>query len=120
MDIETLREHCLSVKGATESLPFIRHNELVFKIMDKMFAFVSLVPKDGCFIVNLKCDPERSLELREKYHGINPGHHSGTLLWNGVIIDSDVPDNLIIELINHSVEEVVKKLPKAKREEYFK
>lgn len=119
MNIEEFREHCLSVAGATESLPFIGHNILVMKVMGKMFAFIPLAPRDGRFVANLKCDPERSVELRERYSGIGPGHHPSTLLWNGVDIDSDVPDTLIVDLIRHSAEEVVKKLPKNKRDEYY-
>lgn len=119
MNIEEFREHCLAVKGATESLPFIGHNVLVMKVMGKMFAFIPLEPREGGFVANLKCDPERSVELRERYHGIGPGHHPTTLLWNGVDIESDVPDELIVELIAHSAEEVIKKLPRSKREEYY-
>lgn len=118
MNIEEFREHCLSVKGASESLPFMGHNVLVMKVMGKMFAFIPLEPRDGQFTANLKCNPERSVELREAYAGIGPGHHPSTLLWNGVNIDSDVPDALIAELIQHSATEVIKKLPKKMREEY--
>ena len=117
MNIEEFREYCLSIKGSTESLPFINHNILVFKVMGKMFAYIPLEPKDGVFKVDLKCDPEKSVELREKYHGITETDFK-TLLWNLVTLDSDVPDKLIKELIEHSVEEVIKKLPKKKREEY--
>lgn len=119
MNIEEFREYCLSVKGASESLPFLGHNILVMKVMNKMFSFIPLEPKDGRFVANLKCDPERSVQLREEYAGIGPGHHPSTLLWNGVDIDSDVPDALIVELIHHSVDEVIKKLPKVQRERYF-
>ncbi len=108
----------MAIRGAEASTPFIHHNEAVYKVMGKMFAFVSLVPKDGVFVVNLKCEPERSAELREQYEGINPGHHPTTLLWNGVTLDSDVPDELIVELIAHSAEEVIKKLSKARQKEY--
>lgn len=118
MDIETFRQHCLAVKGATESLPFIGHNVLVFKIMEKMFAMVPLEPKNGIFVADLKCDPERSVALREHYRGIHPGFSPNTLLWNGITLDSDVPDKLIAELIIHSAEEVIKKLPKYKQEIY--
>lgn len=82
-----------------------------------MFAYIPLEPKDGVFKVDLKCNPDKSVELREKYHGITETDFK-TLLWNLVTLDSDVPDDLIKELINHSVEEVIKKLPKLKREEY--
>lgn len=117
MNIEELREHCLSIKGSTESFPFIKHDILVFKVMGKMFAYTPLEPKDGVFKVYLKCNPDKSVELREKYHGIAETDFK-TLLWNLVTLESDVPDKLIKELINHSAEEVIKKLPKAKREEY--
>jgi len=120
MDIEEFRNHCLSVKGATESTPFLDNNILVFKIMEKMFCMVSLEPKDEIFRADLKCDPQYTEELREKYRGITSGHVKTTMLWHRVTLDSDVPDKLIVELIHHSVDEVIKKLSKAKREEYIK
>ncbi len=117
MNIEELRECCLSVKGSSESCPFIDPSVLVFKVMDKMFAYIPLKPKDGVFKVCLKCHPQKSVELREQYHGIEATPFK-TLLWNSVQLESDVPDKLIEELIYRSAEEVIKKLPKSKREEY--
>jgi predicted DNA-binding protein (MmcQ/YjbR family) len=118
MDIETLRDHCLSVKGAGECFPF-GDTVLVFKVMGKMFAYISLEPADNGFFVNLKCDPERTIELRERYSGIVRGYHAGNnLMWNSVYMESDVPDKLIVELIDHSVDEVIKKLPKRQQEIY--
>lgn len=118
MNIEELREYCLSVKGAEESFPF-DETVLVFKVMGKMFAFTGLDAPEGRFAVALKCDPDRSVILREQYGGIGPSHYGNSLLWNSVEIQSDVSDELIRELIDHSVEEVLKKLPRKKREEYF-
>ncbi len=89
-----------------------------FKVMDKMFAYVALAPKDGIFRADLKCDAERSLELRERYEGITATDFK-TPLWNTVYLDSDVPDTLIEELIRHSADEVIRKLPKKRREEYL-
>ena len=87
--------------------------------MNKMFAFFSLHPKGAEYFVVLKCDPDRTVELREKYRGITKGFYAGdSLMWNSVYIQKDVPDALIAELIEHSAEEVVKKLPKKKQEEY--
>lgn len=117
MNIEDFRTHCLSVKGATESLPFLHQNVLVFKVMGKVFAYVSMEPKDGIFKAHLKCNQMRSVELREKYSGITPDNFK-TLLWNWVTLESDVPDDLIKELICHSAEEVIVKLPKRTQEEY--
>lgn len=118
MNIEELREYCLAVKGASESFPF-DETTLVFKVMGKMFAYINLSPKDGIFKVDMKCDPERSIELREKYQGINRGTHTTFPTWNTVILSSDVPDSLIKNLINHSVDEVIKKLSKKKQKEYY-
>ena len=117
MNIEEFREYCLSIKGCTESTPFLDRSILVFKVMNKMFVYIPLEPKDGVFKADMKCNPDKSVELREKYNGITKTDFK-TLLWNLVTLDSDVPDELIKELINHSVEEVIKKLPKSKREEY--
>lgn len=118
MHIEAFREHCMAVKGATESTPFIDPDVVVFKVMDKMFAMLALTPKDGIHKADLKCDPDYTLELRERYEGIGPSHIKTTLLWNRIVLASDVPDALIRSLINHAVEEVVKKLPKKKQAEY--
>ncbi len=118
MNIEEFREYCLSIKECTESLPFLGHNVLVFKVMEKMFTYISLEPKDSVFKANLKCNSQRSIELREKYDGITETDFK-TPLWNLITLDSDVPDDLIKELIMHSVDEVVKKLPKRRREEYL-
>lgn len=118
MNIEEFREHCLSIKGTTESTPFIDQSVLVFKVMGKMYCMFSLEPKDGIFRVDMKCDPDYTLELREKYEGIGSGHVPSTLLWHRIVLESDVPDKLIAELIQHSVDEVIKKLPKARQAEY--
>jgi len=118
MNIEEFRKYCLSIKGATESLPFLGHNVLVFKVMDKIFAYIPLESKDGMFRANLKCIPEKSIELRDKYNGITATDFK-SLLWNLVTLESDVPNELIKELIRHSVDEVIKKLPKYKQKEYL-
>jgi predicted DNA-binding protein (MmcQ/YjbR family) len=116
MNIEELRNHCLAVKNAEECTPF-GDDVPVYKIMNKMFAFFPLYPKGAEHFVVLKCNPERTVELREKYAGVAKGHYAGdNLLWNSVYIQKDVPDKLIVELIQHSADEVVKKLPKKLRE----
>lgn len=110
MNIEEFRIYCLSKKGVTESFPF-DENTLVFKVMGKMFALTGLtrIP----FQVNLKCDPERSVELREEYDGrIYGAYHMSKVHWNTVEIDGHVPRDLIMELIDHSYELIVSGLPK--------
>ena len=118
MNIEQFREHCLSVKGAEECFPF-DEDVLVFKVAGKMFAYGSLAPRNGRYVFSLKCDPERTLELREHYADIGRGIHTASNLWISVAIQGDVPDSLIEELIRHSVDEVIKKLPKKKQTEYL-
>lgn len=118
MNIEELRDHCLAVKGAEECTSF-GENLLLYKIMNKVFAFFLLNPKDGEYFVVLKCDPDKTVELREEYQGITKGVYTGvTLMWNSIYIQKDVPDALIAELIEHSAEEVIKKLSKKKQDEY--
>lgn len=117
MDIETFREYCLSVKGAEECLPF-DDTTLVYKIMDKMFTYAPLRTRDGLFWANMKCDPAKSAELMEQYAGIYFGPHSDKKYWITVRLESDVPDALICKLILHTVDEVIRKLPKYKQAQY--
>ena len=123
MDIVELREYCMLVDGATESFPFTQfrasNSVLVFKIMGKMFAMVDIEPKEGVYWVWMKCNPEHAESLREQYRGIKPAWKSFGKTWNLVNIDSDVPDEVIRKLIDHSVAEVVKAMPKKLREEYL-
>lgn len=117
MNIEQLREYCLSIKGAEECFPF-DEDTLVFKVMNKMFAYTSLTPTEDGFRVNLKCDPEKAIELREKYVSVIPGYHSSKKHWNTIYLEGDMLDSEIKFWIEHSVEEVIKKLPKKQRDEY--
>jgi predicted DNA-binding protein (MmcQ/YjbR family) len=113
MNIEELREYCISKKGVTEGFPFDEVT-LVFKVGGKMFALTNL---DGEPSVNLKCNPEKAIELREQYSAIIPGYHMSKLHWNTVYLDRSLPENLIKELIDLSYELVLTSLPKAKRNE---
>jgi len=116
MNIEELREYCLSKKGVTEHFPFDEVT-LVFKVGDKMFALTNL---DGEPSVNLKCDPERAIELREQHSSIIPGYHMNKTHWNTVLMDGTVSDKLIYELVEHSYNLVFESLPKIKRERIVK
>lgn len=114
MDIEAIRLYCLSKRGVSESFPFDEY-ALVFKVMDKMFALLDLETGQS---LSLKCEPSWSLELREQYEGIAPAYHFNKKHWNGVALGSDVPDDLLRRLIDHSYEEVVKKLNRTSRLQY--
>lgn len=91
-----------------ETFPF-DHSTLVFKVMGKMFALCNV---DDFKSVNLKCDPERAIDLRETYQGILPGWHMSKIHWNTVQMNSDVAPDLILELIDHSYSLVVSSLTK--------
>lgn len=114
MDIESVREYCLSKKATTECFPF-DDDSLVFKVMDKMYALISLEVGDK---VSLKCNPDYAIELREKYNAVEPAYHFNKKYWNQVWFDRDASDKLIKELIDHSYEEVIKKFTKKLRAEY--
>lgn len=100
MNVETLRNYCLSKKNAVESFPF-GDDTLVFKINGKIFALANL---DGDPTVNLKCDPALALELREEHPCVIPGYHMNKRHWNTIILDGSVPDSLIFGWIDHSYE----------------
>lgn len=114
MDIEMFREYCLSKVGVEESLPFDEHT-LVFKVGNKIFALTSL-NRDPA--VNLKCNPERAIELREHHSSIIPGYHMSKKHWNTVILDGSISDALLIELIDHSYTLVFNSLTKKVRDQY--
>lgn len=113
MNIEEYRDYCLSKDFVTESFPF-DSSTLVFKVGGKMFSLSGI---DNFVSANLKCDPERAIELRETFNGIKPGWHMNKKHWNTVTVDSDVPDQLILELIDHSYELVFQSLTKKIRYE---
>ena len=97
MDLEYFRQHCLSKKGVTEEFPFDEHT-LVFKVMGKMFALTGLAREE--FAINLKCDPERAVELRELHPEIEPGYHMSKKHWNTVQCERGLDPRLIIELVD--------------------
>ncbi len=112
MNIEDFRSYCLSKKGVTEEFPF-DENTLVFKVGGKMFALLDV---DAFESVNLKCDPEKAIDLREHYPGVQPGYHMNKKHWNTVEMDGTIPDNLILEWVDDSYDLVFEKLPRHLRE----
>src|SRR5437867_6135436 len=112
MDVEEFREYCLAKGGVTESTPF-GETVLVFKVAGKMFALAALdaIPAT----VNLKCDPDLALELRDRYEQVQPGYHMNKKHWNTVELDSGIPDTELRKMIDHSYELVAQKLPRKMR-----
>jgi len=113
MNIEELREYCLSLKGVTEEFPF-DETTLVFKVAGKMFCLTNL---EGPLSVSLKNEPERNVELREEYPSITPGYHMNKKHWNSVAIDGSLSNDMIKNLIDDSYDLVVMAFSHKKQQE---
>lgn len=113
MNIEELRNYCLSLQGAEETFPF-DDVTMVMKVGGKLFAIIPLDEINTC--ISLKCDPEKAIELREKYNCVQPGYHLNKNHWNTVYISSEITSEQILEWINHSYNLIVASLPKKVRE----
>lgn len=109
MNIESLREYCLSKPGAEETLPF-GPDTLVFKVNGKVFLLVGLDAEDLRF--NVKCDPDKAIELREEYPCVLPGFHMNKKHWNTILVDGSVSNALLKEWIDHSYTLVAPKVKK--------
>lgn len=115
MNIEEVREYCLTLKNATECFPFDDVN-LVFKVEDKMFLLLPLdavEPK-----ISLKCSTDYVEELRDRYQAVEPAYHFNKKYWNSIFLGRDMEDDEIKRWIFHSYREVIAKLPKRIRENY--
>ena len=112
MNIEKFREYCLSKPHVTEDFPF-DDDVLAFRICNKMFAVVAMSRPNMAI---MKCDPERAIDLREQFSAIKGAFHFNKKFWNQIDYDGDASDKLIFELVDHSYDEVVKKLSKKERE----
>lgn len=113
MNIEEFRDFCIQKYGVTEEFPFDQKT-LVFKVMGKMFALIDV---DLFESVNLKCDPEQAVRLREEYEAVKPGYHMSKKHWNTISFDGSMADHEVFHWVNHSYDLVVSKLPKKIREE---
>lgn len=114
LELEDIRLYCLQKPGVTEDLPF-GPDTLVFRVLGKLFLLMNL--NNSPSAINLKCDPEHALELREQYESVKPGYHMNKKHWNTVVIDGSVSAPLILEWIDHSYELVAKGLTKAQRDQ---
>lgn len=113
MNFDNFREYCLRKPFVSEGFPFDQ-TTLVFKVGGKMFALVDIERFDS---INLKADPEKSIELRESYLGIQPGFHMNKKHWNSVEVNADVPEKLLLDLIDDSYTLVYNSLPKKVKNE---
>jgi len=113
MDREQLFAYCLSKPGSEETYPFDM-TTAVFKVMNKMFALIGT----GELSINLKCEPSHAEALRSLIPAVRPGYHMNKTHWNTVIIDGSIPDDQIVDMIDHSYDLVVKGL-RARDREYL-
>lgn len=113
MNIEELREYCISKKGVTESFPF-DETTLVFKVGEKIFCMTDI---EGDFSMNIKNDPEKNMELRERYPEVKPGYHMNKRHWNTVDLNGYLPDSLVIQLLDESYDIVLKGLSRKQQDE---
>lgn len=114
MNIEEYRDYCLSKKYVTECFPF-DETTLVFKVAEKMFALCALDRRPTQ--VNLKCDPERSISLREEHEDVIEGFHMSKKHWNTIMIEGNISNEFLKELIDHSYDLVVSGMTKKKQKE---
>lgn len=108
MNIEELRDYCLEKPAVTEGFPF-GEETLVFKVAGKLFLLIGL---DEANRFNVKCDPELAQELRERHPEVQPGYHMNKKMWNTVYMDGSLTRKQLLDMIDHSYNEVVKGLPK--------
>ena len=108
MDIESLRDHCLSKPAVTEGLPF-GEDTLVFKVGEKIFLLIGIAEATS---FNVKCDPELAVDLRERHSEVSPGYHMNKKHWNTVQIDGGLTRKQLCNMIDHSYDLVLKSLPK--------
>ena len=113
MDIETLRTYCLAKEQSEEGFPF-GESTLVFKVRGKIFLLAGL--DNPTLQFNVKCDPEKAIERRERFSSILPGYHMNKKWWNTVVVDGSIPGKLLKEMIDDSYRLVVAGLPKKDRE----
>jgi predicted DNA-binding protein (MmcQ/YjbR family) len=114
MDIEMLRDYCLAKKEVEEGFPF-GETVLVFKVKGKVFLLARLDTPTLEF--NVKCDPEKAIEWREKFSAVQPGYHMNKRLWNTVTMDGSIPTRIVREMIDDSYLLVVRSLPKKDQKE---
>lgn len=105
MNVENLREYCISKKKVTESFPF-GDDTLVFKTEGRIFALINL---EGDLSINLKCTPSLAIELRERYSSVIPGYHMNKKHWNTIYLNGSIPDKEVFSWIDHSYDLVSKK-----------
>ncbi|WP_219222752.1 MmcQ/YjbR family DNA-binding protein [Pedobacter antarcticus] len=115
MNIEQLREYCLSIHLSTEDMPF-KDEYLMFRVYGKWFGVIPL--NDPELKISLKCNPDKAIELRDRYNSVSAAWHFNKKYWNSIVLNGDMDDDTVKHWILHSVNEVIQKLPKKMRFDY--
>ena len=116
MNVEELYDYCTNIPWVEQTFPFDEVT-LVLKVLGKM---VALIPLDAeVKSISLKCDPEKAIALREQYSCVKAAYHMNKKHWNSIELSGDMPDEELKKWIHHSIEEVVKKMPKKKQSEFY-
>lgn len=113
IELEEIRQHALEKPGVSEDFPFDQ-DTLVFKVLGKIFLLTNLEAYPSA--INLKCEPARASELRERYDAVKPGYHMNKKHWNTITLDGTIADELLLELVDHSYALVVKGLKRSERD----
>lgn len=114
MNLESFRQYCLQLPAVTEGMPF-GPEVLVFKVAGKIFA---LADTELFASVNLKCDPEMAIDLRERHPAVQPGYHMNKKHWNTILMDGTIADKLLLEWTQHSYQLIYKSLTGKQLKEY--
>lgn len=113
IELEELRQRALEKPGVSEDFPFDQ-DTLVFKVLGKIFMLTNLEAYPSS--INLKCEPTRALELRERYDAVKPGYHMNKKHWNTITLDGTIADELLLALVDHSYDRVVAGLKRTERD----
>jgi len=116
MNIEEFYDYCISIPGVEPTFPFDEVT-LVMKLMGKMIVLIPLDTEEKT--ISLKCDPDKAIALRQKYSCVQAAYHMHKKYWNSIELSGNMPDEELKMLIHHSIDEVVKKMPKKKQQEYY-
>ena len=117
MNVEEIRDYCLAKKGVEERFPF-DNETLVFKVGGKIFLLMGINANRIQF--NVKCEPQKAIDLREKYSCVLPGYHMNKAHWNTIVCDGRATKKLVFEWIDHSYDLIIGSLPKKQRDAFLK
>ncbi len=115
MNLDSILNFCAGLKGSIQDFPF-DEKTLAMKVQGKIYALIDVEKSE---YINLKCDPEKAIALREQYSSVKGAYHMNKKYWNSIDLAGDIPDDELKKWIHHSIEQVVNKMPKKKQQEFY-